>query len=116
VHLNVDPGASHGLLFWRKCLWVVIGLFAPEIVLVRGLAPQFFPPARSLGPHLTANQVSSYEQWRQARSLHKKVRRRGEPPSEDVCSSTKNEDATMFEKMVTIPIGIYAHTRLRIDG
>jgi len=41
VHLNVDPGASHSRLFWRKCLWVVIGLFAPEIVLVRDLALTF---------------------------------------------------------------------------
>ncbi|KAI5857960.1 hypothetical protein BZA05DRAFT_110858 [Tricharina praecox] len=75
VHLNVDPCASHSQLFWRKCLWVVIGLFSPEIVL-----------------------VSSYEQWQQARSLHRKVKRRVEPLSEEICSSTEIENASVLEK------------------
>ncbi|KAA8897466.1 hypothetical protein FN846DRAFT_992436 [Sphaerosporella brunnea] len=53
VHLNVDPAASHTKILRRKCLWVVIGLFSPEIVL-----------------------VSSYDQWQKARSLHRRVKNR----------------------------------------
>jgi cell division protein FtsW (lipid II flippase) len=34
VHMNVEAGVSPTKMLRRKFLWVLIGLFAPEIVLV----------------------------------------------------------------------------------